>query len=218
MLDPLDDSIMQLQISLDGAQNNTKEMLSRLDRFEKRLNNLDNKVAPIRETTTKYSRAQENIAAVITEVKKTYEYFKIAKQVGGIIESGLKDPREFFLAIERLTSAKKFFEEHRGDIKSSVQALKAVDLLLKVSLITFANENIQCCRVQRVLTFFSLNTHKTAITTCADELERLLLSCGKAVELIDGSYKVNMIRNLSCDIPRYSCLYRCCTVKKYFSS
>jgi DNA repair ATPase RecN len=127
------ESLLRLKKSLDGAQRNTKDMLTRLEHFEKRLSSLDEKMGPIRTTTTNYTRAQENIAAVVKEVQKTYEYFRIAKQVEGVISAGLSDQREFFHAIERLTNAKRFFEEHRTDIKSALQALKAVDGLLSVS-------------------------------------------------------------------------------------
>ena len=125
--------LLQLKDSLSDAQSSTKKMLSKLERFERRLGNLDSKISRIQTTTENYSRARENIGLVLSEVQKTSEYFRISKEVEPAIKARFTNPKAFFTAIERLTSAKTFFTDHEKSIKASGQALKSVDVLLKVN-------------------------------------------------------------------------------------
>ena len=125
-------SLLMLKDSLSDAQSSTKKMLSKLERFEKRLGNLDSKISSIQTTTENYSRARENIVSILSEVQKTSEYFRVAKEVEPAIKAKFGNSKAFFTAIERLTNAQKFFIAHEKGIKASGQALKTIDALLKV--------------------------------------------------------------------------------------
>lgn len=110
------------------------KILSKLERFEDRLAIVDTKMRPIQDTTNTYSRAKSNIKDTITEVEKTYEFFRIANEVDAIISHGYGEfPHlQFFDAIVRLNNAKRFFENNRREIKSSNTALVHIENLLNV--------------------------------------------------------------------------------------
>lgn len=127
-------SLLKLKHSLNDAQSSTKKMLINLDKFDKHLSNLDSKITRIQLTTENYTRARENISLVLAEVQKTNEYFKVAKEVEPAIKGKFANSKVFFESIERLTNAKNFFNLHEKNIKASGQALKSVDLLLKVRI------------------------------------------------------------------------------------
>ena len=126
--------LLLLKESLSEAKSSTKKMLSKLERFERRLGNLDSKISRIQVTTENYSRARENIGLVLSEVHKTSEYFKVAKEVEPAIKAKFSNPKLFFTGIDRLAHAKAFFNEHEKSIKASGQALKSIDSLLKVTI------------------------------------------------------------------------------------
>jgi DNA repair ATPase RecN len=124
--------LWKLKDSLSDAQSSTKKMLSKLEKFERRLGNLDSKISRIQTTTENYSRARENITLVLSEVQKTNEYFRVAKEVEPAMKAKFANPKALFLGIERLTNAKIFFNAHEKGIKASGQALKTLDGLIKV--------------------------------------------------------------------------------------
>ena len=128
--------LMRLKDALEGAQKNTSKMLSRLERFENRLTDLDEKMRPIQTTTKHYTKAKENISLTLVEVGKTYEYFRIANEVKEVVNAGLTSETQddFFEALSRLSSAKHFFESHT-EIKSSATVLATINSLLEVGLI-----------------------------------------------------------------------------------
>jgi chromosome segregation ATPase len=123
--------LLRLKDSLSDAQLSTKKMLSKLEKFERHLGNLDTKISRIQTTTENYSRARENISLVLSEVQKTNEHFRAAKEVGPAL-ANFNNTDTFFSALDRLTSAKTFFKAHEKDIKASGHALKSVEALLKV--------------------------------------------------------------------------------------
>ena len=126
--------LVRLKEALEGAQKNTSKMLSKLEKFEHRLTDLDDKMRPIQTTTKHYTRAKENINLTLLEVGKTYEYFRVASDVKDIIALGIQNKvqnKEFFKSLERLSNAKSYFETHQ-EIKSSVAVLTTIDLLLNV--------------------------------------------------------------------------------------
>lgn len=127
--------LIRLKDALEGAQKNTNRMLTKLDRFEKRLEDLHSKMKPVQETTDRYSKAKDNIASTLQEVGKTYEYFRITSSCEPIIKQGLVDENrtEYFEALTKLSNAKTFFESHR-EIKSSSSVLQNIDALFQVSL------------------------------------------------------------------------------------
>lgn len=61
-------SLMRLKDALQGAQQNTSRMLKQLEQFENRLTILDDKMRPIQNTTSHYTKAKENIALTLLEV------------------------------------------------------------------------------------------------------------------------------------------------------
>lgn len=127
--------LIRLKEALEGAQKNTGKMLAKLEKFEDRLTVLDDKMRPIQTTTTHYTKAKENISLTLVEVNKTYEYFRIANSVKDIIEGGLADNvdrKDFFNAVNSLSSARYFFENHKN-IKSSSSVLGNIDSLLNVA-------------------------------------------------------------------------------------
>ena len=126
--------LMRLKDALEGAQRNTSKMLSRLERFENRLTDLDEKMRPIQTTTKHYTKAKENISLTLAEIGKTSEYFRIAAEVKDIVNGGLNPDtqEEYFEALGRLSNAKRYFETHH-EIKASVTILATIDGLLSVS-------------------------------------------------------------------------------------
>jgi DNA repair ATPase RecN len=127
--------LMRLKDALEGAQKNTAKMLNKLERFENRLTDLDEKMKPIQTTTKHYTRAKENISLTLAEVHKTNEYFKIPSEVKEIVNMGFtpETQEEFFEALGKLSNAKRFFEAH-PEIKSSASMLTTIDGLLAVSV------------------------------------------------------------------------------------
>lgn len=129
--------LRDLRESLEKAQRNTSTMLTKIQRFEDRLSSIEEEMLPIQNTTATYSRAKENIGLTLSEVEKTYEYFRIATTVDSVVASGfnLQDSqkqKEYFQAVARLTEARTFFETHKREIKSSGSALEQIGNLLKV--------------------------------------------------------------------------------------
>eukprot|EP00596_Hydrurales_sp_CCMP1899_P004231 CAMPEP_0119038776 /NCGR_PEP_ID=MMETSP1177-20130426/7897_1 /TAXON_ID=2985 /ORGANISM="Ochromonas sp, Strain CCMP1899" /LENGTH=252 /DNA_ID=CAMNT_0007001797 /DNA_START=298 /DNA_END=1053 /DNA_ORIENTATION=+ len=124
--------LLKLKDRLSDAQYSTRKMLSKLEKFEKRLGNLDSQITGIQTTTDDYSRARENIRLVLCEANKTRDYFDVAKEIESTLKGKFSNnPQAYFTAIERLTHAKKFFQDNAKDIKASGQALKSVDPQLK---------------------------------------------------------------------------------------
>lgn len=158
MIDPL----LRLKDALEGAQKNTQRMINKLDRFERRLGDLDEKMQPIQESTEHYTRAKENISLTLVEVNKTYEYFRVAATVKEVIIKGITPAtqKEYYDALVKLSYAKQFFESHR-EIKSSTSVLASIDDLLT-----------------------------KAVTACTAEFERLLGTVGVAAAMVDGQYQV----------------------------
>eukprot|EP00981_Chlorochromonas_danica_P016195 scaffold16024_cov258-Ochromonas_danica.AAC.5 len=125
------DPLLHLKDALEGAQKNTHRMIGKLEKFECRLSDLDKKMQPIQQGTARYTRAKDNISATLTEVNKTYEYFRVAAEVKEVINKGINPnhPNDYFEALVKLSYAKQFFESHR-EIKSSVTVLASIDDLL----------------------------------------------------------------------------------------
>ena len=146
-----------------GAKLSSKKMLLQIDRLDRRLTTVDNKMTHIQNATERYVRAKDNISNVLIEIEKINEYFKVAKMVEPIIKGGLttRQHEAFFSAVTQLHTAQQFFISRKKDIKASVQALKTVDALIK-----------------------------KAVTCCLEELEKLLKSYGKTVELVEGQYRL----------------------------
>ncbi len=126
--------LLRLKEALEGAQKNTQKMIFKLERFEKRLTDLDLKMQPIQSTTEKYTKARDNISLTLQEVGKTYEYFRVANEMESIIKEGLttQNQSEYFEALHKLSNAKTFFENNR-DIKSSSSVLINIQQQLNVS-------------------------------------------------------------------------------------
>lgn len=150
--------LWKLKDSLSDAQSSTKKMLSKLEKFERRLGNLDSKISRIQTTTENYSRARENITLVLVEVQKTNEYFRVSKEVEPSIKAKFTNPKALFLGIERLSNAKHFFNAHEKGIKASAQAVKTIDALLKVRvgvMLKMLYENIELCECYQFPKSFS---------------------------------------------------------------
>jgi hypothetical protein len=116
---------------------------------------------PIQDATEHLSRAKRNITLAVVEIERTHEYFRISSMCYDVINAGIKTQRyaEFFDAMERLASARKFFIAHR-EIKSSGTAIMNIDQLLK-----------------------------RALNMCLAEMQSLLERCGDAVEFTEGAYQ-----------------------------
>ncbi len=63
--------LIRLKDALEGAQNNTTKMLLKLDKFEARLLELDEKMKPVQASTEKFAKAKANITETLQEVGKT---------------------------------------------------------------------------------------------------------------------------------------------------
>lgn len=116
---------------------------------------------PIQDATEHLSRAKRNITLAVVEIERTHEYFRISSMCYDVINAGIKTANytEFFDAMERLASARKFFIAHR-EIKSSGTAIMNIDQLLK-----------------------------RALQMCLAEVTSLLEKCGDAVEFTEGGYQ-----------------------------
>ena len=116
---------------------------------------------PIQDATEHLSRAKRNITLAVVEIERTHEYFRISSMCYDVINAGIKSRSytEFFDAMERLSSARKFFIAHR-EIKSSGTAIMNIDQLLK-----------------------------RALNMCLAEMQSLLELCGDAVEFTEGAYQ-----------------------------
>lgn len=127
-------SLVRLKEALEGAQKNTRKMLNRLERFERKLSDLDEKMRPVQVTTRRFTKAKDNISLTLTEVGKTYEFFRVATEVKELISLGYakSDHREFLEAYLKLSSAKCFFETHK-EIKSASSVLGNVESLLSTA-------------------------------------------------------------------------------------
>ncbi|RYH20310.1 hypothetical protein EON65_23805 [archaeon] len=155
LLNPL----MRLKDALEGAQKNTRKMITKLEKFEKRLDDLDQHMQPIQESTKQYTLAKDNITAILTEVNKTYEYFRVANDVKDVISQGITvaNQKDYFDSLVKLSRAKQFFESHR-EMKSSASVLSNIDSLFE-----------------------------KAVEACTKEFEKLLGEIGPAaVSLYEG--------------------------------
>ena len=95
-------SFYHLKDSMEAAQHNTSSMLWRLQQFEHRLSNLDEKMRPIQKTTTKLSTTKRNVGLTFMEIEKTHEYFQLAKENSAVIASGFKqEPVIDFFEVSR---------------------------------------------------------------------------------------------------------------------
>jgi hypothetical protein len=88
----------RLKEGMEAAQINTNSMLWRLQQFENRLSNLDEKMRPIQKSTTKLSASKRNVGLTYLEIEKTHEYFQLAKENSVVIANGFKQEAvaEFF--------------------------------------------------------------------------------------------------------------------------
>jgi hypothetical protein len=91
-------SFYRLKEGMEAAQLNTSSMLWRLQQFEHRLSNLDEKMRPIQKTTTTLSVSKRNVGLTFLEIEKTHEYFQLAKENSAVIAIGFKQEPvvEFF--------------------------------------------------------------------------------------------------------------------------
>ncbi len=72
-------------------------MILKLQDFENRLLSLDEKMGPIQENTSQLSMAKSNISLTFIEIEKTHDYFRLASELGHIINRGMTDnPIIFF--------------------------------------------------------------------------------------------------------------------------
>ena len=163
--------LRNLKLSLEKAQKSTSVMLTKINRFDERLAAIDEQMQPIQVTTAIYTKAKENIGLTLTEVEKTYEYFRVAQSVnsticGGLMLQNAAKQKEFVDAFARLTEAKRFFEVHREDIKSSGSALDQIEALIKVIVrtnfvsslltLTFLNRRQLAVALMNSVSFFCL--------------------------------------------------------------
>lgn len=106
--DPVPDmnltSFYRLKEGMEVAQHNTSSMLWRLQQFEHRLSNLDEKMLPIQKSTTTLSVSKRNVGLTFLEIEKTHEYFQLAKENSAVIASGFKqDSVEDFFEVSYLS-------------------------------------------------------------------------------------------------------------------
>lgn len=113
------------------------------------------------------------------EIEKTHEYFRISSDLEPIISKGIKDNQaDFFEAMERLLVAQEFFTSQRN-MKSTLHALTAIDSLIR-----------------------------RAVAHCVDEIDRLLRTCGRSYELINGTFEPhNPMQPATADAVKLVCGY-----------
>eukprot|EP01040_Poterioochromonas_malhamensis_P008354 gene8354-9038_t len=155
-------ALMTLKDALEGATKNTDRMIYKLNQFETRLSILDQNMSEIQSSTEIYIKAKENISLTLTEMDKTYDYFRVANEVKEIISQDLttSNQKEYLNAFIKLSQAKNFFETHR-EIKSSSSVLINIGELI---------------------------TQATA--ACENEFDRLLATAGKGVEFVEDQCQV----------------------------
>ena len=60
--------LAQLRNTLIGAQQNTSQMITKMQIFEDRLNDMERKMRPLQTTTQNYTLAKDNISQTLVEV------------------------------------------------------------------------------------------------------------------------------------------------------
>ena len=120
-------SIGRLSESLDGVARNTSQILERLQSFESKLSVIDGHISRLREETLLPSLAKRHVDATLVEVERVNEYFQISNEVETVITAGLRaqNQDEFLQAMERLASAKYFFESNPSISNASLMKLTA---------------------------------------------------------------------------------------------
>lgn len=120
-------SIARLSESLDSVARNTSRILDRLQSFESKLTVIDGYISTMREETLLPSQAKRNVDATLMEVERVNEYFRISSEVEATISAGLKtqNQEDFLVAMERLASAKQFFETNSSISNASLMKLNA---------------------------------------------------------------------------------------------
>lgn len=120
-------SIGRLSESLDGVARNTSRILDRLQSFESKLTVIDAYISTMREETLLPSQAKRNVDVTLMEVDRVNEYFRISSEVESVISAGLRAQTqdEFLQAMERLASAKQFFEANSSISNASLMKLSS---------------------------------------------------------------------------------------------
>jgi hypothetical protein len=136
-------------------------------------------MVPIHEKTVPLMRARQNIGDTLLEIEKTHEYFRICSDLEPIISKGIKDNQtDFFGALDRLSVAQEFFT-HQRNMKSTMHALASIDALIK-----------------------------RATAHCVDEVERLIRTCGKCYEVVNGAFEpLNPMTSATAEAVKLVCGY-----------
>lgn len=126
-----DSELERLRSALSGATRNTEIMLTKLSKFESHLETMESELKPLQESTASLITAKERISATLVEVGKTHKYFRVASEVKSTAYQPYSKDREgeIFDAIDSLSNAKTFFENHR-EIRSAGSVLMQINQLL----------------------------------------------------------------------------------------
>jgi len=134
-------SLRQLQGYFAKARENTELMQSKLVAFEGKLAELGTRIRPLQESTTSFSKAQQNISKTLSAISKTYDFYKIAEDTKTVIKQGYASIRgdsqreiAFWAALDHLTEARAFLLSHTADMKSANSALTTVNTLLGMAV------------------------------------------------------------------------------------
>ena len=109
------EGLQRLRKALVKCSSNTDLMVHKLNSFDSRLDTMENKLKPLQQDTEKLILAKENISNTLLEVGKTYEYFRVASEVKDLVYAPYSKDKEkdIFAALDNLSKAKQFFEDHR---------------------------------------------------------------------------------------------------------
>jgi hypothetical protein len=108
-------------------------MLNKIESFESNLEDMENELKPLSESTAEFIMAKERISKTLVEVGKTHTHFRVTGSVKGIAYQGYSPDRakEVFTAIDRLNKAKEFFEMNR-EMRSAGSFLVQINHLLSL--------------------------------------------------------------------------------------
>ncbi|RUS71635.1 hypothetical protein EGW08_020605 [Elysia chlorotica] len=112
-------NLATLRQTLTKYASNTTGMVSILNSFEERLQNLEKTIVPVYNETENLRRRQENIEKTSHTLDNVLSYYHTAKDVEATIKEGpaVSGLETYMSYIEKVLKAKKYFETHSPNSK-----------------------------------------------------------------------------------------------------
>ncbi|KAF6035771.1 EXOC7 [Bugula neritina] len=107
-------NLERLKASLDSSSTQTVSMLKVLDKFQERLQKLENTIQPVYKQTRNYQLRQDNIERTLTSIDNVIGFYHVARDTKHIIcgDHISKDLREYMGAMVQIKNAIDYFSHH----------------------------------------------------------------------------------------------------------